>query len=51
MNWQDLGVLVIVSGAVLFLVRRVFPSRPKAAETFVPLGAIKHRREHEKSCH
>ena len=51
MNWQDLGVLVIVFGAVLFLVRRVFPGRPKPSETFVPLGAIKHRREHDANCH
>ena len=51
MTLQDLGVLLIVSGAVLFLVRRVIPGRQKPAETFVPLGSIKHRREHEKNCH
>jgi hypothetical protein len=51
MTWQDLGVLLVVAGAVLFLLRRMLPGRQKAAQTFVPLDAIKHRREHDKGCH
>jgi hypothetical protein len=51
MGWQDVGVLVIVTSAVAFLVRRLVPGRAEGAQTFVPLGQIKTRREHDQNCH
>lgn len=51
MDLQDAGVFVIVAGAVVFLVRRVLPTKPEPAKTFVPLTQVKHRRDHDASCH
>ncbi len=51
MGWQDVGVLVIVATAVAFLVRRLVPSRAEPAQTFVPLGQIRTRRQHDENCH
>ena len=54
-GWQDAAVFLIVFGAVAFLVRRIVPSRasgPKGTQTFVPMGSIKRRREHDRDgCH
>jgi hypothetical protein len=51
MGWQDLAVLLIVGGAVVFLVRRVLPGKPEPAQTFVPLTQVKRRRDHDAGCH
>jgi hypothetical protein len=51
MGIQDVGVFVIVAGAVVFLVRRVLPVRSEPAQTIVPLTSIKHRRDHDAGCH
>jgi hypothetical protein len=51
MGMQDVGVFVIVAAAVVFLVRRVLPGRSAPPQTIVPLTSIKHRRDHDASCH
>ena len=45
MSWQEMGVALIVGGAVAFLVLRVAGRRrrQKPAETFVPLTSLKKR--------
>ncbi len=42
MTWQDLGVVIVVGGAVAYLARKFFgrPTR-KVATTFVPLKNLK----------
>lgn len=52
MIWQELGVLMVVVGAVLFLARRLFPSATPArgTTTFVPLSSVKPRRD-PPGCH
>lgn len=47
MNWQEIGVAIVVAGAVAFLVSRVIGRRrrEKPAQTFVPLSSIRTRRE------
>lgn len=42
--WQETGVVLIVAGAVVFLLRRFGLLRGRAArgtETFVPLASVK----------
>lgn len=56
MSWQEIGVVLIVGGAVAFLVLRVTGRRrkQKPAGTFVPLASIKHRRKDrpdDSGCH
>ena len=56
MSWQEIGVVVIVGGAVAFLVLRVAGRRrrKKPAQTFVPLTSLKNRREDppdDPQCH
>ena len=56
MSWQEIGVALIVAGAVAFLVLRVTGRRrrQKPAQTFVPLSSLKNRREgppDETGCH
>ncbi|MDP3720586.1 MAG: hypothetical protein Q8T13_22715 [Acidobacteriota bacterium] len=48
---QEIGVAVIVLGAVAFLVRHFFggPGKPKAATTFIPLGKLKQKPPND--CH
>ena len=42
---QEIGVAVVVLGAVAFLARRFFggPRKPKKAATFVPLSTLKKK--------
>lgn len=41
---QDIGVAVVVLGAVAFLIRHFFGGRkPKKTTTFVPLGDLKKK--------
>jgi hypothetical protein len=42
MTWQDLGVVVVVGGAVYYLARKFFgrPAR-KVTTSFVPLKSLK----------
>ncbi|MGE3274916.1 MAG: hypothetical protein AB7O67_07375 [Vicinamibacterales bacterium] len=49
MPWQEVGVFLIVSGAVVFLVRRFMGPRKKKGGTtaFVPLGEVKRN----SGCH
>jgi hypothetical protein len=54
MGWQDVAVFLIVSGALLFLFRRVFArrrARSQPAQTFIPLTAIKKRPDAGGGCH
>lgn len=57
MTWQELAVLAIVSGAVLFLVGRLTGRRRRGtpAETFVPLSSLKRpgtgERDDDRGCH
>jgi uncharacterized membrane-anchored protein YhcB (DUF1043 family) len=56
MSWQEMGVALIVGGAVAFLVLRVAGRRRrrKPAQTFVPLTSVKHRRNEprgDSGCH
>lgn len=48
---QEVGVAVIVLGAVAFLARRLFGGAPKKpnATTFVPIGNLKKRPD--EHCH
>jgi hypothetical protein len=41
-TWQDVGVVVVVGGAVYYLARKLFgrPAR-KVTTTFVPLKSLK----------
>jgi hypothetical protein len=48
MGWQDVGVLVVVASAAVFLIRRFgAPSRPRSRpqETFIPLEQVKRRND------
>lgn len=55
MDWQQLGVGLIVAAAVLFLVSRVVRlrrRRSRQAQSFVPLSSLKKSRDdHERPCH
>jgi hypothetical protein len=56
MSWQEVGVAIIVGGAVAFLVLRVVGRRrrQKPAQTFVPLASVRHRRDDpsdDRGCH
>ena len=51
MSLQDVGVFVIVAGAVAFLVRRILPRRSTPAQSFVPLASITRRRDRDGNCH
>jgi len=44
--WQELGVIVIVGGAVAYLARKFFGTAPrrKPPPSFVPLSQLKRRR-------
>jgi len=44
--WQEAGVIVIVSGAVAYLARKLFGvgPKPKKPPSFVPLSDLKRRR-------
>ena len=44
--WQEAGVVVIVSGAVAYLARKLFGlgPKPKTPPSFVPLSDLKRRR-------
>lgn len=51
MDWQGIAVVLIVLGAVAFLVRRVVGGRRerrRPAETFIPLDRIRKR---DDGCH
>jgi hypothetical protein len=44
MPWQEVGVVVVVAGAVYFLARKLFGigvRRKKAPSTFIPLESLK----------
>lgn len=41
--WQEAGVVLIVSGAVAYLVRKIFGRPRKGTSTFVPLSKVKKR--------
>ena len=44
MGWQDVGVWIVVAGAVLFLVGRnvnLRRRRKKPAQTFIPLSSLR----------
>ncbi len=45
MYWQETGVVLVVAGAVYYIVRKIF-GRPgsKKPATFVPLSSLKKRR-------
>lgn len=50
-DWQTLGVAVVVAAALFYLMRRfVLPSRrrQRPAQTFIPLSNVKRR---DDSCH
>ena len=54
MMWQEVGVALIVCGAVLFLARRLFGFRAKKKKstvTFVPLGSLKRDSSSGGGCH
>jgi hypothetical protein len=46
--WQEVGVVLIVAGAVAYLARKLFgigpKPRPKRPPSFVPLSELKRRR-------
>jgi hypothetical protein len=44
--WQEAGVVVIVSGAVAYLARKLFGigPKPRKPQSFIPLSALKRRR-------
>jgi hypothetical protein len=44
--WQEVCVVLVVSGAVCYLVRKLLGTgpRPKAPTTFVPLSQLRRRR-------
>jgi hypothetical protein len=44
--WQEVGVVVIVGGAVAYLARKLFGAAPrrKTPPSFVPLSQLKRRR-------
>ena len=51
MGWQEAAVIVIVLGAIAFLVARIAGVRrrsSKPAETFVPLDRVRKR---DDGCH
>jgi predicted MFS family arabinose efflux permease len=51
MGWQDIAVLLVVGGALAFLVRRFFlPARRRSRpqQTFIPVQNVKRRDDH---CH
>jgi hypothetical protein len=51
MGWQDVGVLVVVASAAVFVLRRfVLPARPRSRpqQTFIPLEQVKRRND---ECH
>lgn len=44
MSWQEVGVVVVVAGAVYYLARKLFGlgvRRKKAPPTFIPLESLK----------
>jgi len=57
MDWQDLGVLAVVAGAVLYLVSRfvtIRRRRRQPAQTFVPLAELQKkgaRQDKREGCH
>ncbi|HEX6210826.1 MAG TPA: hypothetical protein VF136_08620 [Methylomirabilota bacterium] len=56
MGWQDLAVLAIVLGAVIYLVSRfvtIRRRRHRPAQTFVPIGQLKRAapKDREGGCH
>ena len=44
--WQEVGVVVIVAGAVAYLARQLFSTghKKKAPSSFVPLSELKRRK-------
>jgi hypothetical protein len=47
---QELGVVVVVSSAVVFLAKRLFGKlKPRGSASFVPLTAVK--RKPKAGCH
>ncbi|HEX7086813.1 MAG TPA: hypothetical protein VF198_10650 [Vicinamibacterales bacterium] len=52
MGWQELAVVLIVVGAVAFLVSRfVTPRRArKGSQTFVPLASVRKRPPSDGGC-
>lgn len=45
MTWQDAGVVLIVGGAIAYVVRKfLLPPKPKSkAATFIPIQQIKSK--------
>ena len=44
MPWQEIGVVVVVAGAIYYLARKLFGlgvRRKKASPTFIPLDSLK----------
>jgi hypothetical protein len=47
---QELGVVIVVSGAVVFLAKRLFGKlKPRGSASYVPLTAVK--RKPKTGCH
>jgi len=55
MGWQELAVVLIVAGAVMYLVSRFITPRraKKGAQTFVPLASVRKRppSDGDSCCH
>lgn len=46
--WQEVGVVLVVGGAIVYLVRKIFGRPRKGTSTFVPLAKVKRR---DEDCH
>jgi hypothetical protein len=44
--WQEAGVVAIVSGAVVYLARKLFGTgrKPRKSQSFIPISDLKRRR-------
>lgn len=58
MGWQEIGVVLVIAGAVLFLLDRVVGlrrRRKQPAQTFVPLSKLRKDRargtDEKPGCH
>ena len=44
MSWQDVGVMVVVAGAVYYLWRKLLRPAKRRPSSFVPLSDLKRRK-------
>lgn len=44
MTWQEAGVVLVVGGAIVYIVRKfLLPAKPAKKPTFIPLSQLKSR--------